>query len=553
MPRADVLLVGPELEENLALRYLTASARAAGFHAETAPFSGDDDLEPVVRRAHALDPRVIGLSMTFQAGAPAFLRLARRLRRDGFTGHLTAGGQFATVYARRLLELAPELDTVVRGEAEDTLPQLLDAVRRGRSPRRVAGVSYRRANGARPATVVETAARPAETNLDRLPHPVRTPPFATQAGLPVASMLAGRGCRQGCTYCSIQTFGRQRPGPPQRFRSVRDVAMEMSALYREHGVRIFVFHDDNFLGATPGEAFARAAEFRDATAAAGLDRAALVIKIRPDVVTDDLVWVLREAGLVRAYVGVESGNPHGLKVLGRGLPLQANHRALEVFTRIGVFACYNLLAFHPEARLAEVREDVAFARAHPEVLFNVGRVEIYAGTPLERLLTRGRRLFGPELARTYRTAEPAAETAARIVSLIFRRRAFHVEGLLNAASSLGYEPAALARARPGLNLTALQYRVARFHRELVKDTCDRLEAACALAEASERTAPKRTAEAAAGLAWETARRDLELERTLRELRGRVAAAARTPAPANGLATHPRYTHEAAPAAKGSHR
>jgi anaerobic magnesium-protoporphyrin IX monomethyl ester cyclase len=44
----QVALVGPELEENLSLRYLASSLTAAGFDCEIVPFNSSNDLAGVL-------------------------------------------------------------------------------------------------------------------------------------------------------------------------------------------------------------------------------------------------------------------------------------------------------------------------------------------------------------------------------------------------------------------------------------------------------------------------------------------------------------------------
>ncbi len=44
----QVALVGPELEENLSLRYLASSLTAAGFDSQIVPFDGPNDLQRVL-------------------------------------------------------------------------------------------------------------------------------------------------------------------------------------------------------------------------------------------------------------------------------------------------------------------------------------------------------------------------------------------------------------------------------------------------------------------------------------------------------------------------
>lgn len=515
---ADVALVGAESEENLALRYLASSLIGSGRRVRLVPLRGPSDAEAAAKTVLDIRAGLVGLSMTFQAGLPGFLDLVNCLGREGYPGHLCAGGQFATVSTRRLLELSPRLDSVARGEGERTIVELARAVRTGTSLGSIAGLTWR---DRRTGSLHENPARPAEVDLDMLPRPIRTPPFTRQAGLPIASMLGSRGCVQGCTYCSIQTFGRQRPGPRQRFRSVPDVVDEMAALYWGQGVRIFIFHDDNFLCADIPGSLDRAEALRREISRRGLDHASLVIKIRPDIVTRELVGLLRSAGLVRAYVGIESGNPRGLKILGRGHTVETNHRALRAFEECRVFACYNLLTFHPETTLEDIQADVAFARHHPRSTFNVGRVEVYAGTPLERWLRRKHRLYGPEFSPRYRITDPRAELASRILAVTFERRAFHLEGLLNAAASFAYEACARRRVSPSPDADALQAEVEIITEAVNRDTCDRLMEMVAMADTD--VDQERFRERVSDLAWTVSQTDGELEARIRGVRARMQA------------------------------
>ena len=121
-----VLLVGSELEENLAIRYLASALDAAGHRSELAPFSSPADTATVHEAARRFEPDVIGLSMTFQRRAEEFGQLASGLRDGGFSGHLTVGGHFPTFAYREVLERYPSIDSVVRHEGESTLVELCE-------------------------------------------------------------------------------------------------------------------------------------------------------------------------------------------------------------------------------------------------------------------------------------------------------------------------------------------------------------------------------------------------------------------------------------------
>ena len=125
-----VALVGPELEENLSLRYLASSLAAAGFECEIVPFNSPNDLPRVL--AVLLDsgerPGLVGLSLSFQRRAKDFFALSIALRQKGYAGHITAGGHFGTFACREILRDFPEIDSICRHEAEETLASLARAL-----------------------------------------------------------------------------------------------------------------------------------------------------------------------------------------------------------------------------------------------------------------------------------------------------------------------------------------------------------------------------------------------------------------------------------------
>jgi len=111
---ANVALVGPEIEENLSLRYIASSLAKAGHRAALVPFNQERDFAFALRAI--LDaperPEVVGISLAFQWRAKDFLALAVALRDAGYRGHITLGGHFATFESASLLADFPEVDSV---------------------------------------------------------------------------------------------------------------------------------------------------------------------------------------------------------------------------------------------------------------------------------------------------------------------------------------------------------------------------------------------------------------------------------------------------------
>ena len=138
---ARVLLVGFQDQDNLGLRYLASSLREAGHEIRIESFGTDP--APLVHVAHQWRADIIGFSMIFQFMAPDFAHVIRALRAAGVSAHFTMGGHYASFAPDTLLQLIPELDSVVRFEGERTIVELTASIATGKPWRDVCGIAWR--------------------------------------------------------------------------------------------------------------------------------------------------------------------------------------------------------------------------------------------------------------------------------------------------------------------------------------------------------------------------------------------------------------------------
>lgn len=135
-----IALIGSELEENLALRYIHAAVTQAGHEAAIFDFHAAEQASRVVEDVLRFAPQAVGLSMVFTARAREFLSLAGDLRQAGYAGHITAGGHFASFHAEELLRDYPAMDSILHGEGEEAMVDLAAHLDR---PADVAGITCR--------------------------------------------------------------------------------------------------------------------------------------------------------------------------------------------------------------------------------------------------------------------------------------------------------------------------------------------------------------------------------------------------------------------------
>lgn len=476
--------VGADLEENLGIGILAAVAEKNGHKAAMTAFNDVAEVDQVVQRLVEAKPDVIGLSIQFQHRAPEFLRLARRLREAGFRGHLTCGAQFPTLAWRETLDPKNGVDTIVLHDGEETLVDLLAALEKGEPLTTVRGLALRDEAG----VPFRTETRRLPDDLDAFPFAKRYRPHGTHMNVPFIPIVGGRGCWGKCSYCSIIAFYDDAidtgGGKAVRLRSPNNIAAEMALLLEAAGGRgIFCFHDDNFV--FPGEAFSRrrVRAIRQALDQYGVGRPAMVGKARPDCVTPELAKELAELGVIRLYVGVENGSEAGGDHLQRGTQQAHIRGALKACREAGIFVCYNLLIFEPDAVLDDIRENIRFIREHGDHPVNFCRAEPYFGTALHTQLATEQDLGGSYLGFNYRIADPKTEVLFRICSAAFRERNFAPNGVANRYMGLGYAANIL---RHFYDKNGSTKEISRRARELTRaisiDTAEYLEKALALAE-----------------------------------------------------------------------
>lgn len=473
-----IVLAGPDYEENLSIRYLSASLLAAGHDTILATFNSPVDASAVANAAQCAD--VVGLSMCFQARAKEFLGLAERIKSQDPNTFVVAGGHYASCAAEPLLANHPEIDIIAIHEGEKTLVEIADAMPhlRERLPE-IPGIAYRDGGQVR-----LTRPRPMLNDLDTLPFPDRSGPVHWIAGVPTSYLMGSRGCYGSCAYCCITTLHRLAPGKRFRQRSVEHVADEMSALYRERGTRQFIFHDDNFLVPSAAINHARISAFEKALKERGIKDIALVIKCRPADATADVLRRLKALGLVRVFLGVESATPRGLAALERDQTVEDSERALETCSELEISAQFTLMTFNPDATLETLRSDIAFMRRFYGNPLNFCRAEIYTGTPLEKRMIECGRARGDYRARAYSLIDPVADIACNTSLKLFLSRCWSSGSLMQNAIGLDHTASVLKRFYQGPPRDALAHRVESWLRSVNLDTIDLLDQVVELSAAA---------------------------------------------------------------------
>ena len=259
------------------------------------------------------------------------------------------GGPHVSFRARQTLEETPELDVAVLGEGEQTVVELMQAVKSGGDLSEVNGLAFRRGS-----EITTTPGRQFIANLDALPLPARhlLPLGRYRAlGLP-ATLTTSRGCPYQCIFC----VGRKMGGARLRYHSADRVVTELVYLAKRQFKRINIA-DDLFTANTD-----HCMAVCDAIQRHPLNICWTAFA-RVDTVSEKLLLTMKAAGCTAVSFGVESANPAILKTIKKGISRDQIRQAVRMCLRVGISPNASFILGLPGETRATIEETVSFANS----------------------------------------------------------------------------------------------------------------------------------------------------------------------------------------------
>ena len=375
--RLDLLDVHP----HLGLLSLAAAAGAAGaaghevriydpkWRVRTGQLPYDRSIyAKVADELLAEDPEAVGFT-TLGCSFLFAVGVGRDLRRRAPALPILLGGPHATMLAQPILAAYDQFDIVVRHEAEQTLPLVLDRMP-GRDFEQVPGVTWRSPTGIR-----ETAGAPRIDDLDSLPLLDYERYPMDQLDLSLMRVEAGRGCPFACTFCSTATFFQRR----YRLKSPERLVSEMDAIRDRYAPAELKLDHDLF---TVNRGKVKA--FCEAVTGHGHRWR---VSARVDCVDEELLEQMAAAGCVGLYFGVETGSSRMQKVSAKRLRLDLVDPMIDVCERLGIEATASFITGYPEEEAADQDATLdmlgtMFARPREACLPQLHILTPEPGTPL---------------------------------------------------------------------------------------------------------------------------------------------------------------------------
>jgi radical SAM superfamily enzyme YgiQ (UPF0313 family) len=263
------------------------------------------------------------------------------------------GGYFPSIYTHATLN-APYVDFAVRGQGEDALMELLEALRGKRSLDSIRGLSYRKG----PGQYHHAPERPlkAPDAFPRLPYEKLDPGnyiLPTFLGKRTAVHQASVGCPFRCNFCGVVSAlgSREKMEAPARTESV------LRHLASTYGVDAIQFYDNNF--------FLREDHAHELAERLVPLELRWWCEARIDILldySDATLKAIRRAGCTMIFFGAESGSDWVLKEMNKQLRAEQTLELARRIREFGIIPEFSFVIGNPRKPERDTAECLKFIR-----------------------------------------------------------------------------------------------------------------------------------------------------------------------------------------------
>jgi radical SAM superfamily enzyme YgiQ (UPF0313 family) len=295
--------------------------------------------------------------------------------------HITALETEATTGGPEV-ELPDAVDYALTHEGEHGLLQLMTALQAGSSLSGIPGLMWR--DGER---LIMNEPRKFIEDLDSLPFPNRRKLNALlyrfevplKGMVPVANLALTRGCPFLCAFCGEPFNG----GRKLRMRDPKAMVDEMESIL-ELGVD-HVWMVDSTLTANRKLLIAFSEEMIRRKVPMTFEG-----HTRANLVDPELLGVMKEAGLTRLAYGLESVDPHVLKLMEKEIDPEDVKKAVRLTTKMGIRATVGTMMGNAGDTRDTILKTAWFVRSIPEINYAPNAIACpLPGTPLRRQAEQG--------------------------------------------------------------------------------------------------------------------------------------------------------------------
>ena len=264
------------------------------------------------------------------------------------------GGYHPTFEYKSILEEETNVDVIVRGEGEYTLLELVQTIERNGDLENVNGLAF---NDKDDGSLIITQDRELIQDLDVLPFPAfhlfpmekyRILNITTN----VATIITTRGCPMQCSFCSSAALH----GNHLRRRSYQNVCDEVELRLKEENIDTIAFMDDTF---TINRKFI--VDFCNEVKRRNL-KFWWGCTSRVDSLDEELLQLMKEAGCITIFIGVESADQQMLEKMNKNITITKTRNAFKLARKVGIRTIASCVIGMPDDTEESINNTIKFVK-----------------------------------------------------------------------------------------------------------------------------------------------------------------------------------------------
>jgi len=335
--------------------YLSIAAYIRQFGIRTgildAEIEGFDD-ETVLDIVERSGAKIIGLTAMSSYYKHA-LRLARKIKELDAEIKIVIGGIHISSLPDDVMK-EDVFDFGIIGEGEISFYKLSDAILNGKDYKKIKGLMYKNSS-----KVVNNGEGEIIMNLDDIPrYAYDLIPVEKYRATPAVSiekksitMYTRRGCPFNCIYCASSVISKK-----TRALSAKRVFDDIVWAKEKYGIKEIIFWDDSFTMDRQ-----RIIDLCNLIIEHNLD-IIWTIETRADLIDEELLKIMKNAGLWCIFFGVESGNDKVLKIVKKGETKETIRKAFNMCYKLGIATRASFILGLPGDTEETMQDTINFAK-----------------------------------------------------------------------------------------------------------------------------------------------------------------------------------------------
>ncbi|MBW2989712.1 B12-binding domain-containing radical SAM protein [Candidatus Woesearchaeota archaeon] len=320
------------------------------------------------------NPDIVGFS-SMSCQVNQVLDIAKELKKTNPSIKIVVGGPHISSTKDELFNFTRDVDFLIYGEGEKAMHGFIEALEKGLPFEDVSGLIYRKEG----KIMVNNPPQPIG-DLDNLPFPdlslVNLKKYDSYyaRSLPLTSIMASRGCPFNCTFCdAYATHGKR-----LRLRSPGNIVEELERNYKEYDIKQVMIKDSTFT-VNKRWVYEVCSEIKDRNL-----KINWTCNTRVDMVNEDILRAMKDAGCYMVFFGIESGSQKVLDKLNKGITIEQIKRGVSLCKKAGLETVGYFMIGSPGETEEDAKKTLEMAKKLKLDLATFGVTVAYPGTGIHK-------------------------------------------------------------------------------------------------------------------------------------------------------------------------